>query len=303
MLLTLGIVLFLLIMILGVAKVRENPYLSPRYLESQFSYITSKLFSVFSFVKDIEEQQVPIEHFVNVPVLLYGNVQTEEADYAISADMFHDHMMTLKSRGYHTVTLDEFIKFRAGELELDERSFLLVFDKGDKDTFYTVDPIIRGLGFSAVMHANISTVFSEEDLIHLDSQDVSIISQSSNWSLGLNGYVVDYSELSEDDILQEVVEAKEGVESKYATKVNSYQLLPNKDDSTGQNPEMNKMVIDALKSEYDIVFDSYWPRSPDAYLGNFYNDESLNTKPNQVRVLLDWDAEEVHKVLSSMMTI
>jgi peptidoglycan/xylan/chitin deacetylase (PgdA/CDA1 family) len=89
---------------------------------------------------------------VSVPVLVYHGVPDEGAGN-VDKKEFDKQLKTLKAAGWQSVSLSDFYMFIRGEKDLPDRSFLLTFDDGRKDSFYPVDPILKDLGFNAVMFA------------------------------------------------------------------------------------------------------------------------------------------------------
>lgn len=86
----------------------------------------------------------------SIPVLVYHGIPSEGEGF-IPQDKFIEQMRTLKQEGWQTVRFDDFKKYMKGEIELPDKSFLLTFDDGRKDSFYPVDPVLKDMGYSAVM--------------------------------------------------------------------------------------------------------------------------------------------------------
>jgi len=86
-----------------------------------------------------------------VPVLMYHGVMHHPDSYNIDRTVFEDHLSSLHAAGWRTVTLDAFRAYMRGEQTLPDRSFLLTFDDGRKDSYYPVDPLLTRYGYSAVM--------------------------------------------------------------------------------------------------------------------------------------------------------
>lgn len=95
-------------------------------------------------------QDVSPQNAVSVPVLVYHGIP-DEGDGNVDQTRFVNHMKALKKDGWQTVKLDDFYAFMKGEKDLPDKSFLLTFDDGRKDSFYPVDPVLKDLGYSAVM--------------------------------------------------------------------------------------------------------------------------------------------------------
>lgn len=88
----------------------------------------------------------------SVPVLVYHGIP-DEGTGSVDKNKFTAHLKALKDAGWQTVALADFYSFIRGEKDLPDKSFLLTFDDGRKDSFYPVDPVLKDLGFNAVMFA------------------------------------------------------------------------------------------------------------------------------------------------------
>ncbi|HVS06619.1 MAG TPA: polysaccharide deacetylase family protein [Candidatus Dormibacteraeota bacterium] len=92
-------------------------------------------------------------------VLLYHAIVTApvdadpvERDLMVAPEEFEWQMRDLAGRGYRSLTLDQYWAVLHGEAEA-ERALLLTFDDAYADVDHVVTPILRRLGFSAVMFA------------------------------------------------------------------------------------------------------------------------------------------------------
>lgn len=164
-------------------------------LNFRFSYFTKVYMPVI--VHSIEEK---IQNFIfpqpvlslthtvrferSVPVLLYhGSI--EQADSTnISLDNFREHMFALKKAGYQTITMEDLQLFMEGKKKLPEKSFLLTFDDGRKDSFYPADPILKSLGYSAVMFVITGeSLGTQESPFHLSENELKYMLQTGRWEI------------------------------------------------------------------------------------------------------------------------
>ena len=122
-----------------------------------------------------------------LPVLLYHGMKKNEDDYAVSQEQFASHMKTLHDAGWRTVTLEEFEKFLRGKQTLPERSFLLTFDDGAKESYYPTDPILATLSMNAASF--ILPKYSNEQgtSYYLSSGEVETMLKSGRWEIGSHG--------------------------------------------------------------------------------------------------------------------
>ena len=78
----------------------------------------------------------------SVPVLLYHGVVDKSDGANILPEDFKNQMFVLKKAGWQTITLDDFYAFMRGEKQVPDKSFLLTFEDGRKDSHYPVDPLL-----------------------------------------------------------------------------------------------------------------------------------------------------------------
>lgn len=108
------------------------------------------IFAVFAFGITASAQEV------KVPFLLYHSVADFIADgddelLHITKDNFADHMAALKAAGYTSITIDEFVMFAEGELELPEKPLVICFDDGYENNYTNAYPILKENGMKATI--------------------------------------------------------------------------------------------------------------------------------------------------------
>lgn len=132
-----------------------------------------------------------------IPVLTYHAIVEDSNEpvspesfegHNVSLSQFEDQMFALKEAGWETVTLEEFTAFVRGERTLPERSFVLTFDDGSKESYYPVDPILRALQYEAVTF--ILPVLSAEEgtFYYLSENEIERMVDSGRWEVGSHGY-------------------------------------------------------------------------------------------------------------------
>ena len=123
----------------------------------------------------------------SVPVLLYHG---EGATSNMPLATFVDQMRALKADGWHTITMAQFQAFVQHGTPLPAKSFLLTFDDGRKDTYYQADPVLKDMGFNAVMF--VITGFSlpttgKESTFYLNKTELSDMIATGRWQLESHG--------------------------------------------------------------------------------------------------------------------
>lgn len=197
------------------------PYYKAYYFKSQMFVFAQTLENTASVVGSVFETDgsspesgiLSSDFAESVPVLLYHGILNMTDGSNIDLDTFIDQMTTLKNAGYQTVTIDDFYSFLKGEKKLPNKSFLLTFDDGRKDTYYPVDPILRALHFNAVMFAIEKFSLLDANNYYLTKSELQAMEKSGRWEIEShtrthrNLETVPQSELG-----NEIIGSKEGLE-------------------------------------------------------------------------------------------
>lgn len=139
--------------------------------------------SFFRNAENISQTQAAEPGTKAVPVLLYHGVVERKDGSNILVDDFRKQMMALKNAGYETVSLDDFHQFVKGKKTLPDKSFLLTFDDGRKDSYYPVDPLLKALDYKAVMFVITRYINAENDHFYLTKQELQKMLASGRWNL------------------------------------------------------------------------------------------------------------------------
>lgn len=90
-----------------------------------------------------------------IPVLMYHRVDTPvnawEGRYCVTPSRFAAHMRRLQRAGWRACSLEEFVAWLDAGHPLPEGSFLLTFDDGFAGVFEHAAPLLKDLGWPAVM--------------------------------------------------------------------------------------------------------------------------------------------------------
>ena len=123
----------------------------------------------------------------SVPVLLYHGVISNPDRFSLTQEAFKNQMFALKRAGYQTISLADFLAFEQGKKQLPEKSFLLTFDDGRKDSYEGADPVLAALGYNAIMF-----VATEDSLdnptdhndYYLTEDELQRMQSSGRWEIG-----------------------------------------------------------------------------------------------------------------------
>ena len=94
-----------------------------------------------------------------VSVLCYHNIATEEEKqefpkeqpWIIDVNNFEDQLKYLKKHGYKTLTLEEFYRWKQGEIKLPYKSVLITFDDGFLSNYQYAFPLLKKYDMNATV--------------------------------------------------------------------------------------------------------------------------------------------------------
>jgi len=86
-----------------------------------------------------------------IPVLAYHSVGLSDSVLSTHPAVFRKQLAYLKSRGYGTCSLSDYMQQEGRNPTRDERAFLITFDDGFEDLYTYAFPILQELSFTAVI--------------------------------------------------------------------------------------------------------------------------------------------------------
>lgn len=94
-----------------------------------------------------------------IAVLCYHNIATikekesfpEEKDWVIDVENFEEHLKYLKEHNYKTLTINEFIQWKQGKINLPYKSVLITFDDGFLSNYQYAFPLLKKYNMNAVV--------------------------------------------------------------------------------------------------------------------------------------------------------
>ncbi len=124
-----------------------------------------------------------------VPVFVYHGLVDDGSVYSMPEATFESHMAALYQAGYRTISLQQLDSFLKNKTAIPEKSFIITFDDGRKDSFYRGDAIIKKFGFTAVMFMPgvILASNSFSSVYYLDKNDVRLLNETGRWEIGSHG--------------------------------------------------------------------------------------------------------------------
>lgn len=169
----------------GSMYVQRTPSLSFRWMYS----VLQRPFLAYQFAGLAEAAPRSEKPARAIPSLTYHRVVLDSNDTNnITASRFKDQMSTLKAAGWETVSLEEFESYMRGKRELPEKSFLLTFDDGTRESFYPVDPILDALDYEAVNFIIVESSEIKKTIHYLNPREVNLMLSTGRWSIGSHSF-------------------------------------------------------------------------------------------------------------------
>jgi peptidoglycan/xylan/chitin deacetylase (PgdA/CDA1 family) len=128
-----------------------------------------------------------------IPVLLYHGIgergdfdSPADAAYGVTQPDFAKQMALLRTAGYEPITLEQFRAYLAGEpVSLPARPVLLTFDDSLANSFEGADPVLRQLGWTAVMFVDVGSV-DEAEPRYASWKQIESAQRSGRWEVQLH---------------------------------------------------------------------------------------------------------------------
>lgn len=140
-----------------------------------------------------------------IAVLCYHNIGTaeekerfpDEKDWVITVKNFREHLDYLKENHYKTLTMDEFYRWKIGEIDLPYKSVLITFDDGFLSNYEYAFPLLKEYNMNATVfvvgsfienssenswNGNLKTYMSKDILLKLETEfpNIKVYSHSYN---------------------------------------------------------------------------------------------------------------------------
>ena len=257
-----------------------------------------------------------------IPVITYHRLVDDPDGANITFDNFKDQMETLRAAGWDTITLAEYEAYMRGDITLPEKSFLLTFDDGAKQSYYPVDPILKNLGFNAVNYIIVGDSLRDETTYYLSPQEIKNMLATGRWEIGSHSYAghtpyavdaagseghffsdkiwLSAENRIEDDeefrarIAKDLAGSKYALEETYGTEIHGFAFPFGDTGETSANyPESHSVVIE----EAERVYDYAWVQPG---VGEFtYNyPHAASFLMRRIRVGPDWNGQRLVEELN-----
>lgn len=266
----------------------------------------------------------------SVPVLVYHGIVDGSSDkFSLTEDRFKEHLFSLKKEGWNTISVEDFRQFVAGEKELPDKSFLLTFDDGRKDSYYPADPLLKALGYKAAMFAATGVSLPKSpnnSKYYLSQAELERMAASSRWEIQSHavqrdgGFIKINAEqekgnflsnkmwyendarLENDEdykkrIAEELAESKKTIEEKIGVKVIGFSYpFGDYGQQTKNNPDGAEAISEFVKQNYDLAFRQIWPKDS-GYTFNYKGDYPYMLK--RIEPSPEWSGEYLTRYLEA----
>lgn len=196
----------------------------------------------------------------SVPVLLYHGILDKTDGVNVSLSDFEDQMFALKSAGYQTVSIDDFYAFMQGAKQLPKKSFLLTFDDGRKDSYYPANPIIRALGYNAVMFAIADFSSMNNSDYYLSKSEIQSLAKNPRWVIESHTRTHrNLAEVPEAELPDEIVGSKKILENIVGKPIIAFafpfgELGQETADQSGTSDQSKKEIMKMAVGIYKMSF-------------------------------------------------
>lgn len=287
--------------------------------------IAATIFGGIQYFESTTGSHVPKAR--SIPVLTYHGLPSE-GEGNVPFESFISHMSALKKAGWRTVTLSQFSDFIHYGSDLPDKSFLLTFDDGRKDTYYPVDPVLRDLGFKAVMFVitgqSLRQDPTKESEYYLSSFELQKMLNNGRWELGSHTrkghewyqidadgtmahflsnklWLVEEGRLETEEeftkrISIDVLGAKSDIEFVFGYKAESF-AFPFSDfgEESVNFSGSEKIIDDVVRANYELAFYQGDNSKGDSF--NYPDPEAFMIK--RIEPLPHWSAEKLMQVMDS----
>ncbi len=193
-----GIIIFLIV---GLFLTFSFKLVNSQSLNINQNSITKDIVAYFDYIdyksKLDKMGSIPVSEGSarSIPVLLYHGIIKEDSKSTMDSPdginiplkEFEDHMFALKKAGYQTISMEDFQAFMHDEKQLPEKSFLLTFDDGRKDSYYPVDPLLKALDYNAVIFI-IAKYLSRANGYYLDENELKEMIKTGRWEIEAHAF-------------------------------------------------------------------------------------------------------------------
>ena len=160
----------------------------------------------------------------SIPVLMYHRVvpavpTNSRHGIWVTAHSFEQNLVSLKQRGYSSITFEQYRLFLTGEFTLPVKPIILTFDDGYEDNYMYAFPLLKKFGFSAVIFL-VADSTRQTNFWDIDEPQVQLVNKKQIREMVAAGiefgsHTVTHPNLSQcspEQMRKEFVESKQAIE-------------------------------------------------------------------------------------------
>jgi peptidoglycan/xylan/chitin deacetylase (PgdA/CDA1 family) len=186
--------MLVLAMASGMNILREEKFIDWKKIKMESDFLRYKRALAAQSSADMLLPSVGAESDSSIPVLLYHGIITgkdwKEDGTNITLDEFKNQMFALKKAGYQTITMADFYDYMKNGKNLPEKSIMITFDDGRRDSYYGGDPVLKAVGYNAVMFLISGRSLGEQsagDNFYLGKSELQDMIASKRWEIQSHG--------------------------------------------------------------------------------------------------------------------
>ncbi|MEG6586622.1 glycoside hydrolase [Dendrosporobacter sp. 1207_IL3150] len=190
--------------------------------------------------------------------LSYFGVEREGNQPLIGVDRLRQHLQALKDLGYVTITQQDIIDYYQSGKDLPEKSVLLMFEDGRRDTAIFSQKILEDLNFKATM-LTYPEKFEKKDTKFLMPNELTALEKTTFWELGTNGYRLAFINVFDryDNYLGELEPLEHAEVAPYLSRKYNHYLMDYIRDEYGVPIESYNRMRTRISYDYEAVRDIY----------------------------------------------
>ena len=171
----------------------------------------------------------------SIPVLMYhrvpdATIDTRHRTFVTKKD-FAKHLRFFALRGLQAITFQDYLAFSSGDKPLREfprKPFILTFDDGYLDNYHNMLPLTQKYGYRGVLFllgdfsvgGNFWDIGEDAEANRIMSTEQKRAFVDDGWEIGAHTLThPDLTRLSDEDVLHELRESRDRIESELCTKV------------------------------------------------------------------------------------
>jgi hypothetical protein len=190
--------------------------------------------------------------------LAYFGVERIGNQNLIGVDHLHEHLQALKDLGYVTITAQDILDYYQSGKSLPEKSLLLIFEDGRRDTAIFSQKILEDLNFKATM-LTYPEKFEKKDTKFLMPEELQELEKTTFWEMGTNGYRLAFINVFDryNNYLGELDPLKHASVAPYLARKYNHYLMDYIRDEYGIPKESYIKMKERIAYDYEAMRDIY----------------------------------------------